>query len=547
MGLFIRTSNIGKTSLMLAILPVLFFSVVNPGRVYASADTTWSVSFRLNMTKVVDQHIFAPDSDYVYVIMDHGMAPLKLVPGNGYTYTGTLFNQLDSGETYHYYFRINDSVSETVSRSFKSLPGMVNISSWWNNEPLNITTFVVNMQYAVQYAIFDPASDSVCLVGTMNNMLGSPKMQRVGTSLNYVYSDSLLDPGSVHQYKYRVNQGDTAKGQVELVNQPNRLIHIPDTLLSVSDDFNNFNPAKRLMTFQCDMGYYVKAHHFNVAADYLDVAGNFNGSGANNILFDTDHDTIYTLDLYMDTAWINQGPLTFKFRINGDWNSAELPGKPNRSYAFHDTINLNPNLFSCYYNNLNPFIATPPWVYDVDIQGLLIYKKYLSGIYSYENVNSIPEGISTYRWLRSTNALGSDAIAIDSATRITYQVDTLDIGKWLVFEVTPKAASGDSAIGQPVRVISSNSISAWDVGMFDYSALISRVYPNPAREQIIVESAKEIDRVELINYLNQIVLIKDNIGEKSVTLSTGSLPAGLYLVKATTKSSESGMARIVKL
>jgi hypothetical protein len=547
MVLFMPSSNIRKLTLMLAILPVLYLSVFARGNVYASSDTTWSVAFRLNMSKAVSQHIFVPDSDYVYVIMDHGILPLKLVPGPGLTYTGTLFDQLDSGVIYNYHFRINDSISETVNRTLKPVPGIVSVSAWWNNEPLNITTFVVNMQYAVQYSIFNPVTDSVCLVGTMNNMLGSPKMQQIGTTFNYVYSDSLLNPGAVYQYKYRINLGDTASGQMELVNQPNRLIRIPDTLLTVSNDFNNFNPAKRLMTFQCDLGYYVKSHHFNVASDFLDVAGNFNGNGANDILFDTNHDTIYSLDMYLDTTWIHQGPLAFRFRINGDWNSAELQGKPDRNYTFHDTINQNPNLFSCYYNNLNPYISTSPWVYDVAIQGVLVYKKFLSGIYSYENVNGIPEGISTYRWLRSPNAQGTEATAIDSATRITYQVDTLDIGKWLVFEVTPKAAGGDSATGQPVRVVSSNSISAWDVGMFDYSALISRVYPNPAREQITVESAKEIDRVELINYLNQIVMIKDNIGLKSVTIPTGSLPGGLYLLKATTKSSESGIVRVIKL
>jgi hypothetical protein len=189
---------------------------------------------------------------------------------------------------------------------------------------------------------------------------------------------------------------------------------------------------------------------------------------------------------------------------------------------------------------------TPPWAYAVDIQGLLIYKKFLSGIYSYENVNSIPEGVSTYRWLRSTNALGTDATPIDSAWKITYVVDTLDIGRWLVFEVTPIAASGDSAVGKPVRVVTSNSISAWDVGMNEYS-LITRVYPNPTVEYVTVEAKKEIERIEVINFLNQAVLVKEDIGSASCRLQTNSLPGGIYLIKATTKSRETGVVRLVKL
>ncbi|MFZ4520320.1 MAG: T9SS type A sorting domain-containing protein [Bacteroidales bacterium] len=536
-----------QARLMLALLPLLLLFVSPFHGTSANPDTTWSVSFRLNMTKAVNQHIFMPDSDYVYVVMDQGIQEIRLVPGPDYTYTGTLFDKLDSGATYHYKFRINDSLPETVNRTLTAKPGMVNILAWWNNEPLNITSFIVSMKYAVQYNMFDPMNDSVSIVGTMNNMLGSPKMQRIDTTLNYIYTDTLLLPGSVQQYKYRINLGDTAKNQLELLYKPNRIVRIPDTLLQVVNDYNNYNPAKRLMTFQCDMGYYVKAHHFDISSDYLDVAGNFNGNGANDALFDADGDTLYSFEIFLDTAWIHQGPLSFKFRINGKNGTTELPGKPNRNYAFHDTIQQNPNLYTCYFNNLDPAIPTPPWAYNVDIQGLLIYKKFLSGIYSYENINGIPEDSTTFRWLRSTNSLGSDAVAIDSATKITYVVDTLDIGKWLVFEVTPRAAKGDSAIGKPVRVVASNSISAWDVGISEFTALIGRVYPNPAKEYITVEVKKEIERVELINYLNQTVLGGSDFGSTTFRLSVSQLPRGLYLLKAITKSGESGVARVIKL
>ncbi|MEI7726775.1 MAG: T9SS type A sorting domain-containing protein [Bacteroidota bacterium] len=540
MNLFVHSAFIRKVMLMTAMI----ISQVSLDAISANPDATWSASFRLNMTKAVNQHIFMPDSDYVSLVIDHNLLPVKLVQGPDFIYTATL-SMLDSGVTYHYNFSINDSLQETVTRSFTAQPGMVNLSDWWNNQPINITTFIVNMQYALAYGIFDPASDSVFLVGTMNNWKGSPKMQRIGTTLNYSLADTLFEAGSVQQYKYRINQGDTAKYEMELVYKPNRIIRIPDTLLTVTSDFNNWNPAKRLMTFNCDMGYYVKAHHFNVNTDYLDVAGNFNGNGANDVLFDTEGDTIYSLELHMDTAWFHQNPLSFKFRINGDWNTAELTGKPNRTYVFHDTINQNPNIFGCYYNDLNPFIATPPWVYNVAVQGLSVYKKFLSGTYAYENVNGIPEGISTYRWLRSTNAQGLDAIAIDSAIKITYVVDTLDIGRWLVFEVTPISASGDSASGTPVRAMSSQ-ISAWDVGISENSALIARIFPNPASDYFTVEARKEIAQIEVLNYLNQTVMKKEEIGSNAVRLFVGGLPKGFYLVKATTTSGQVGIGRVIK-
>jgi len=505
----------------------------------AKTDTSYSVAFQLNMTKAVRDHIFKPDSDYVYVVMDQGIPPMRMVPGPDYNYSFTLNNELDSGVTYHFKFRINEATWETVNRSVTARPGTVSIHAWWNDIALNYTRFVVNMYYASQSGLFHPETDSVCIVGTMNNMQGSPAMQRIDTSLSYsiVYT---LDPGSVHEYKYRINADSNG---LELPNKPQRMVRVPDTLLEVAADFNNYNPAKRRMTFRCDMGYYVRAHHFDPDNDYLDVAGNFNMWGANDVLFDRTGDTVYMLEKYMDTTWYHTGPLLFKFRVNGSWESSELTGKPDRSYQLHDTTGGNLNIFSCYYNNLDPRIPTPPWAYGLSIEGILINHEVINGAYTYENVNGIPEANSLYQWYRSDDAQGVVRTPIDSAWYITYTIDTLDIGKWLVFEITPKAASGDSATGKAVFVVSVTPVGG--VGI-DELSLISRAYPNPASEYITVDSRKEIDRIEIINYMNQPVFIQGDICSKSIRLQVGKLPGGLYLLKATTKSNEWGVIRMIK-
>jgi hypothetical protein len=419
---------------------------------------------------------------------------------------------------------------------------MVTLSDWWNDDPANQTTFLVNMYFARYFGMFDPATDTVCIVGSMNNMQGSPRMQRVDTSMIYSYTYN-LDPGSVQSYKYRINADSSG---LELLWKPERMLRVPDTLIDVLSDFNNFNPGKRLITFQCNMEYFIKARHFDPSSQYLDIAGNFNGFGANDVLFDPDGDSLYSLDKYLDTTWYQLGPLEFKYRIDGGWNLAELAGKPNRSYQFHDTINLNPNIFSCFYNNMDPSVPTPPWVYNVSIQGLLIYKKILTGSYSYENVNGIPEGISTYRWLRSNNAQGLNATPIDSAWKITHVVDTLDIGKWLVFEVTPKGITGDSAIGKPVQVVASNSISAWDVGIDDHQPLSVKIYPNPADDFITVSIQSLISRIEVINSLNQVVLVNEDVDSRDGHLHIGQLPRGFYFLRVTTATGRTGVGRLIR-
>jgi len=505
----------------------------------AKTDTTYAVVFQLNMTKAVRDHLFNPDADYVYVVMDQGISPLRMVPGPNYNYSFILDNGLDSGVTYHFKFRINEASWEIVNRTVTARPGTVNINAWWNNEALNYTRFMVNMFYAGQSGLFHPETDSVCIVGTMNNMQGSPAMHRIDTSLSYfiIYT---LDPGSVQEYKFRINADSSG---LELMHKPQRIIRIPDTLMEVAADFNNYNPAKRLMTFRCDMGYYVRARHFDPENDYMDVAGNFNMWGANDAMFDRTGDTLYSLEKYMDTTWFHTGPLLFKFRINGSWETAELEGKPDRSYVFHDTINGNLNIFSCYYNNLDPRIPTPPWAYDLSIQGDLINHQVISGSYTYENVNGIPEASSLYQWYRSNDAQGASRIPIDSAWHITYTIDTLDIGKWLVFEITPKAASGDSATGKPVQVVSVTPIGG--VGINELS-LISRVYPNPASAFIIVETGQPLEWIEIIHPSGKIVMMIDQSGEQSVRIPVGTLPRGIYFLRALSKEGKAGSVKFIR-
>jgi len=523
-------------------IPVIFLFMIflsAPEYSWANRADSCSVAFRLNMTKMVKEQQFRPDSDYVWLIIDQGIAPMQLVQGPDYTYSCTLFDELDSGVTYHYKFRINDATWETVNRSLTATPGITYINTWWNNESLNYTRFTVNMKYAAAEGLFDPGADSVTLLGTMTDVHGSRAMQRVDTSLVYALALG-LDPGDIHQYKFRINADSSG---LELQGLPSRMYRVPDTLITVAADFNNYNPSKRAMTFRCNMQYYAKAHHFDPENGFVDVAGNFNGWEANDVLFDQTGDSIYALTTYIDTTWFHSGPLAFKFRISGSWESAELDGKPDRSYAFHDTLQGNPNSYSCYYNDLDPDVPTPPWVYDVAIQGTLIHKQMLSGMYQYENVNGIPEGISVYQWYRCDNAQGLNPVAIDTSWRITYTVDTLDIGKWLIFEITPKAAYGDSAVGAPVKTIAVTPVGG--VGI-DENDLIMRLFPNPAISYLSIETRKNVERLEILSMTGSVVTVFDHPGSRMVRVPVESLAPGIYFLRVFGTGGGTGVGRFIR-
>ncbi len=505
-------------------------------------DTVFGFNFVVNMSKAIRDSVFRPDSGVVDVILDQDVPALRLVPGEDYKYSGSINTGLDSGITYHYKYRINDTVWETVNRTVTAVPGYINLSDWWNNEVMNSTRYEVNMGIQVESGKFDPVNDQVFILGTMNDWQGSPAMQRTDT-INYFYSITYSsDPFSVQEYKFRIN-GDSSG--LELINQPNRMLLVREGANMIIHDFNNINPAKLPMTFNCNMKYFIQAGHFDENSDFLDVAGSFNNWEGGDVLFDLANDSMYTTTLFLDSSLIQGSPLEFKFRINGNWNTAELFGKPNRNYEFHDTIGGNPNIFICWYNDNNPEIPTPPWVYNVGIQGEIIQKQVLSGYYSYENVNGIPEGISLYKWYQSSDSLGINLIPIDSAWHITYTIDTTDIGKWLVFEVTPVAASGDSAIGKAVRVIT--PCKAGTVGITETGKLFALVYPNPTTDYLEVESINELISIELFGYNGSKIKSITGIHQKKTRIDVSNLPSGFYILKANGRNKESGMVKFVKL
>lgn len=59
-------------------------------------------------------------------------------------------------------------------------------------------------------------------------------------------------------------------------------------------------------------------------------------------------------------------------------------------------------------------------------------------------------------------------------------------------------------------------------------ALYTRLYPNPARQSLTVESSATIETLIVYNTLGQIVLTKDNVAANSIQINTANLDNGMY-------------------
>ncbi len=125
-----------------------------------------------------------------------------------------------------------------------------------------------------------------------------------------------------------------------------------------------------------------------------------------------------------------------KFEVTPAAAIGNSPGSPVKSDAF------------------GPIAPDPanavPKASNVDISGNLWVDSTLTGTYDYYDAEGDPESGSTYQWYRYDDASGTNEQEITGATSITYTPVTADQGKYLKFEVTPAAATGNSP-GAPVK------------------------------------------------------------------------------------------------
>lgn len=517
----------------LALLPVITIQSAP----LPTADTTYFFYFKVNMTKAVLNGIFEPEEDSVYVDFEGMLPSLQLVKSINHWYDGIILTGLDSGKTYDFRFRINDTIVETVEREATAWPGTTTISAWWNDDYLNVTTFRIDMTYMLD-SLFDPGSDVVKIAGTMNNWVPSPAMQQTDTT-NWYQISYPLEPGETYQYKYLI-QKDTLD-IYEVTDSVPRQFRAPDTLITVPSYFDDFNPDRLKMIFACTMNYQIEAGYFTPGSDYLDIAGTFNNWGNYDLLYDTGSDSLYKLTLFFDTTQVILPPVQFKFRINGLWQTAELQGENPRFYQLHQPTPENPNFFTCWFDNLNPYIPTPPWVTAVTIQGTLATESVLTGMYIYHDINGIPEKGSRYQWYHA-DSYGGELTPLDSASTINYLLDSLDIGKYMVFEVTPVA--GDSVAGETVRVFSSHRIYA--VGIDEPATLRVHYYPNPVRESLAIETVEQNLTLVILDGRGQKVLERQIPGTGKQLIPLDFLNPGFYIIRFTTPGKQSITEKLIR-
>jgi hypothetical protein len=185
--------------------------------------------------------------------------------------------------------------------------------------------------------------------------------------------------------------------------------------------------------------------------------------------------------------------------------------------------------------------STAPYAHDLFIQGVLISGYTVTGSYLYTSPAGIPEGNSRYRWY-TADSIGAVWVPVDSAATVNYTIDSLDIGKYLVFEVTPVAISGDS-LGEPATVYSSWSVGG--VGINETSQIAFKVYPNPAAERVFIESSENIVEITLCGMDGKIISRAGAAYSGRSQFRLDDLDNGLYLLVVRTEDGRTAARTLV--
>jgi hypothetical protein len=393
--------------------------------------------------------------------------------------------------------------------------------------------FRVDMSYMASNGQFNPLTDTVRLAGSMTNWGAGVPMERTDTG-SLVYATSfVLVYGVNYDFLLRLETPDTTL--TENVDPYSRKVHVWDSTMTVSLYYGNINPSKVAVKFTCNMYYQVKAGHFSTAADYPDITGNFNGWTKRDLLFADATDSLYSLVLLIDTTWINKD-LRFKFQFNGNDSTTELQGDSARTY----TVVAGTNVYSCWYNNIDPTIPALPIAYNVQILGSLEHKQVVTGAYTYEDYNLKPEGSSKYQWFLA-DSIGGALSILDTARTINLTIDTSFIGKYIVFEVIP--LTRDSLSGVPVKAWSTSKIVG--VGIGEHNAPIARIYPNPAGEVVRVDPNRQVLSTEILDPNGHLLFHSAGNHQSEYTVGLGHYPPGIYFLRLTGEGHVVSVFRII--
>lgn len=391
-----------------------------------------------------------------------------------------------------------------------------------SGEPVG--NFSLNMKKVIEAGKFTSGVDQAYLV---IDGLGVYDMIDLDAEFNsdsifFVKVQTGLVKDQSYTYHYRIN--DTTN---ETVNRTFKALGGPNSF----NDWWNDDPIVKAgkVQIKLDMSYPIDNAIFDPAADYIDVAGQFNdwapAAGEYHLAVSADS-TIYTitLDLLAGTNY------EFKFRLNSNWDTSEFPGGIyNRSYkpvegdqvlelSYNVALNLTVDMTKAV--TAGTFIPATDFV---DVCGTL------------------------NNWAGSAHLadLGSNVFGIKLET-----VKALTLYKYK-FRINANWATSEYPGGGPDREYT--TIYGLQTVHHFYDAVASvntnplnsvSFFPNPVGDKLTVLNSENLDRIVITNLLGQDLKTVKTTGAQ-MEISTGDLKEGVYFLNFVSRDGTQRTEKII--
>lgn len=164
--------------------------------------------------------------------------------------------------------------------------------------------------------------------------------------------------------------------------------------------------------------------------------------------------------------------------------------------------------------------------------GAVVYGKY-----TYFDYTDDPEGASLFKWYVADDAAGTNKTVIDGANHKEFLVTDAQVGKFLIFEVTPVAVSGGLLTGEAVEAVSSAAtIESTNDG--DFERVWMRGAKMAAVPSYIGTGSTErgfalgTDHIYLASRLGgtKLVVLDKTSGSEVAQMNTEGMDAGLFKI-----------------
>ncbi|MFD2332463.1 Ig-like domain-containing protein [Cohnella sp. GCM10020058] len=220
---------------------------------------------------------------------------------------------------------------------------------------------------------------------------------------------------------------------------------------------------------------------------------------------------------------------------------------PTTGYTGTDSFTFKANDGKADSNTATVTITVnaPPTATNVNIAGEKIVGETLTGTYTYGDVDGDPTGTPTYKWYRDSQASGTNKVEINGATTSSYTLTTDDAGKYIFFEVTPKATAG-VLTGSPATSAGYGPIVPANVAPVAHDGSKS-TYPNTAVTGTL--SATDADTSDTVTYAldtngsHGTVTVNPN-GSYTYTPAAGYVGTDTFTFKATDGKAYSNVATV---